>query len=111
MVMSKAGMIRGDNEIVQTTIDYMASRIDKPFQPHRIMLFDSQARGTPDYHSDLDLLVVMEDGTDKRDTAIEIRRTMIDSPVTKDIAVTTPDEIERRGNMVGRCFGRRFAKG
>ena len=94
-------MIGGDDEIVQTAIGDMASRIAERFQPYRIILFGSQARGTPNYHSDVDLLVVMENGTDKRDAAIEIRRAVMDSPVAKDIVVTTPDEIERRGNLVG----------
>ena len=101
MVMAKARVTGGDDEIVQTAIGDMASRIAERFQPHRIILFGSQARGTPNYHSDVDLLVVMENGTNKRDAAIEMREAVIDAPVAKDIVVTTPDEIERRGNLVG----------
>lgn len=111
MVMSKARMIGRDDEIVQTTIGDMASRIAERFQPHHIILFGSQARGISNYHSDVDLLVVMEDGMDKRDTAIEIRRTMIDSPVAKDIVATTPDEIERKGNLVGMVLRAALRRG
>jgi hypothetical protein len=39
--------------------------------------------------------------TDKRKAAIDIRRKLSDLPVGKDIVVTTPDEIERRGDLVG----------
>ena len=67
MAVAKARMIGGDDEIVQTAIGDMVSRIAERFQPHRIILFGSQARGTPNYHSDVDLLVVMENGTDKLD--------------------------------------------
>ena len=101
MAMAKARVIGGDNEIVQTAIGDMASHIAERFRPHRIILFGSQARGTPNYHSDVDLLVVMEDGTDNRNVAIEMREAVMNSPVAKDIVVTTPDEIERRGNLVG----------
>ena len=101
MAVAKARMTGGDDEIVQTAIGDMVARIAERFQPRRIMLFGSQARGTPNYHSDVDLLVVMENGTDKLDAAIEIREVVIDSPVAKDIVVTTPDEIARRGNLVG----------
>ncbi len=38
---------------------------------------------------------------DKRRAAIEIRRWVSDFPVSKDIVVTTPDEISRRGHVVG----------
>ena len=100
-MVTKAEMIGGDGEIVQAAIDDMADRIAERFQPRRIILFGSQARGTPDYHSDVDLLVVMEDGTDKIDAAIEIREAVMDSPVAKDIVVTTPGEIARRGNLAG----------
>ena len=99
--MAKARVIGGDDEIVQTAIGDMVSCIAERFKPYRIILFGSQARGTPNYHSDVDLLVVMENGTNKLDAAIEIREAVIDSPVAKDIVVTTPDEIERRGNLVG----------
>lgn len=43
----------------------------------------------------------MEDGTDKIDASTEIREAVMDSPVAKDIVVTTPDEIARRGNLAG----------
>ena len=101
MSVAKDRMTGGDDCIVQTAIGDMASRIAERFNPHRIILFGSQARGTPNYHSDVDLLVVMENGTDRHDAAVEIRRAVMDAPVAKDIVVTTPDEIERRGNQVG----------
>ena len=101
MAVAKTRMIGGDDEVVPTAIEDMANRIAERFQPHRIILFGSQARGTPNYHSDVDLLVVMENGTNKLDAAIAIREVVIDAPVAKDIVVTTPDEIARRGNLVG----------
>ena len=65
------------------------------------MLFGSQARGAATEWSDVDLLVVMGDIPDKRQAAVEIRRSLGDLPVSKDIVVTTPDEIARRGHVVG----------
>ena len=43
----------------------------------------------------------MLDVTDKRQAAIEIRRSLGDLLVSKDIVVTTPDEIATRGHVVG----------
>lgn len=85
----------------ETIISTMVDRIVRRFDPTRVMLFGSYARGTAIESSDVDLLVVMGNGTDKRHTAVEIRRSLGDLLVSKDIVVATPDEITSRGNVVG----------
>ena len=85
----------------ETIVDTMVNRIVARFQPSRILLFGSRARGTDNRWSDVDLLVVMEEVTDKRQAAIEIGRVLSNLPVGKDIIVTTPEEIARRGHLVG----------
>ena len=85
----------------ESAISTMVDRIVEGFDPFRIILFGSQARGTASKHSDVDLLIIMGDGTDKRRAAIEIRRILRDMPVAKDIIVSTPGEIARRGDMIG----------
>jgi hypothetical protein len=50
------------------------------------------------------LLVVMPDewsGVRQRQTAVEILSELSDLPVFKDVVATTPDEIRRRGQVVG----------
>ena len=85
----------------ETIISDMVDRIVSRFDPARVLLFGSRSRGSASEWSDVDLLVVMGDVSDKRQVAIEIRRSLGDLPVSKDIVVTTPDEIERRGHVVG----------
>ncbi len=85
----------------ETIVDTMVNRIVARFEPSRILLFGSRARGTDNRWSDVDLLVVMEEVTDKRRAAVEIGRALSDLPVSKDIIVTTPEEIARRGHLVG----------
>ena len=85
----------------ETVVDTMVDRIVARFQPARILLFGSRARGTDNRWSDVDLLVVMEEVADKRHAAVEMGRVLSDLPVSKDIIVTTPDEIARRGHIVG----------
>lgn len=85
----------------QTMIATMVDRIVGRFQPSQVLLFGSQARGTANEWSDVDLLVVMASVPDKRRAAVEMRRVLGDLPVSKDIVVTTPDEISRRGHVVG----------
>lgn len=79
----------------------MTDRIARDFDPLRIILFGSHARGDATSDSDIDLLVVLAEAPDQRQAAIEIRRALRDLPVSKDIVVTTPDEIARRGDLIG----------
>lgn len=77
-------------------------RIVAGFDPLKVILFGSFARGEANYHSDVDLLVVMPDGIeDERRVTVEIRRLLKDLPISKDIVVTTPEEVERRGDLIG----------
>lgn len=82
-------------------IDEMVRRIAERFDPEQIILFGSCARGTARHDSDVDLLVVMPVTGSKRETQIEIRCALHDIHVAKDIIVATPDEVERRRNIVG----------
>ena len=79
----------------------MVDRIVEQFQPVRILLFGSRARDDARESSDVDLLVVMSSVPDKRQAAIEIRRSLKDLPISKDIVVATPEEINRQRRVVG----------
>jgi predicted nucleotidyltransferase len=78
-------------------------RIVEGFDPLRVILFGSLARGEANYHSDIDLLVVFPEvkREDKPDLMVEILRSLADLPAPKDVVVTDLDEIERRGDLVG----------
>ena len=86
-----------NNEIIST----MTERIVRDFHPIQIILFGSHARGDAHPQSDVDLLVVFSELTDKRKTAVDIRRTLADLPMAKDILVTTPEELARQRDQVG----------
>jgi len=85
----------------KAVLSTMADRIVGRFYPSRVVLFGSHDRGTADGPSDVDLLVVMREVPDKRLAAVEIRRSLGDLPFSKDIVVTTPDEIRRQGTVIG----------
>lgn len=79
-------------------------RIAQQFDPLRIILFGSWARGQARPDSDLDLLVVLSRVDDKRQAAIRIGNALSDLPVSKDIVVTTPEEIAARGDVIGQVL-------
>lgn len=85
----------GDN------IDEMVRRIVERFDPERIILFGSHARGTAGPDSDVDLLVVMPVSGSKREKRIQIRVALHDIDVMEDIVVVTPDDVRRRRNIPG----------
>ena len=76
-------------------------RIARQFDPLRIILFGSWARGDARPDSDIDLLVVLPHVENKRRTAVEILRALNGLPLSKDVVVTTPEEIAVRGNIIG----------
>ena len=82
-------------------ISIMTERIVRDFDPLQIILFGSQARGDSDRNSDIDLLVVFSELTDKRKTALDILRALSDLPVAKDILVSTPEELEHHRTRIG----------
>lgn len=92
-------------------IPTMLERIVARFHPRRVMLFGSHARGTATEASDVDILVVFDHVADERRMAIDIRRALADLPVFKDIVVTSPDEIARRGSATGSVLQPALAEG
>ncbi|MFN8473667.1 MAG: nucleotidyltransferase domain-containing protein [Anaerolineae bacterium] len=90
-----------DTAAADIWISIMRDRIVAQFAPLRVILFGSRARGEARPDSDIDLLVVLPHVKDRRETTIAIRRALADLPVCKDIIVTTPEEIEQRGDLVG----------
>jgi predicted nucleotidyltransferase len=79
----------------------MAERIVKRFDPDRIILFGSHARGDAGPDSDVDLLVVMPLSGSRREKAIEIGVALHDIRLPKDVIVTTPEEFEWRKDTIG----------
>ena len=82
-------------------INEMVNRIVEHFDPEKIILFGSHARGEARLESDVDLLVVMPITGSKRKKMVEIGVALHDIPLAKDILVTTPEDFEWRKEIVG----------
>ncbi len=92
----------------------IVERVVREFAPLKIGLFGSHARGEAHVESDVDLLVIMPDswgGSRQREAAVAIFRALSDLPVYKDIVVTTPEEIARRGHVVGTVLRQALREG
>jgi predicted nucleotidyltransferase len=93
--------MRGVSSGERKEIRQMVRRIVSQFQPDRIILFGSHARGTAGPDSDVDLLVVMPFHGSKREKQLEIRLALRGIPIAKDIVVTTPEEFQWRKEVPG----------
>ncbi len=93
-------MPKSANDMVDV-IDTMVRRIVERFEPERIILFGSHARGEAGPDSDVDLLVVMPVMGSTRKKAVEVRVLLHDIRVPKDIIVVTPEAFEWRKDVVG----------
>jgi predicted nucleotidyltransferase len=76
-------------------------RLVEGFAPNRIILFGSQARGTADDRSDVDILVVCTLKGKRRHLMLEMDRALRGLGLARDIMVLTPEEFERDRHIPG----------
>jgi uncharacterized protein len=79
----------------------MARRLAREFEPDRIILFGSYARGTAGPDSDADLLVVMPVHGSRRRKAAEMERSLAGVGLPKDLLLATPEELEAQRELPG----------
>ena len=85
-------------------IPEMVERIVQEFDPQKIILFGSHARGDATRWSDIDLLVVFDEPVDNREIAIEILRLLGGYLVAVDVVVTDEKNLSLCGDAIGTVF-------
>lgn len=89
----------------------MVERIAGRFNPDKIILFGSHARGAAAPDSDVDLLVVMPLEGSRRAQATAIDLALADRELPLDLVVVTPEELERDRDRVGTIVRPAFREG
>jgi predicted nucleotidyltransferase len=79
----------------------VVDRLVERFDPERIILFGSHARGQAGSDSDIDLLVVMPVDGSKRAKQLEVRMSLPDTAASVDVIVTRPEDYLWRKEVVG----------
>ena len=87
-----------DRMITEAQIQAVVRRIVAGYAPDQIILFGSYAYGTPNEHSDLDLLIIKHNAEAKRvERGIAVRQLMWDTDApAMDILIRTPEEMTAR---------------
>lgn len=86
---------------METKIQDITDRIVAQFDPLKVILFGSHARGTATPDSDVDILVIKEVQGSKRKERIAIGVALHDILVPKDILVASPEDVAKVGNTIG----------
>ena len=76
-------------------IQELADRIAREFQPQKIILFGSHARGDANEDSDVDLLIILPFEGKSYYEAAEIR-SRVQPEFGVDLVVRTPEDVRRR---------------
>lgn len=82
-------------------IEQMVEIITAGWDPVQIILFGSRARGDHDEHSDVDLLVVLDEVEDGPRQRSEIQEALACTNTPRDVKLVTPEEVVRRATVAG----------
>jgi len=82
-------------------LEQATERLVRRFDPDKVILFGSSARGTADDRSDVDLLVVTEISGSRRALMVAMDRELRGLGFARDIVVLTPDEFETDRHIPG----------
>lgn len=92
--------------------DEVIKRLQAEFQPEEIYLFGSRVWGTPDAASDVDLMVIVPQSSERpirRDQPAQ--RCLGRLPISVDVLVRTRDEVNRACNVRGSLAREVLEKG
>ncbi len=81
--------------VAMDQVEALSRRIAREFDPERIILFGSYARGHPRVDSDVDLLVLLRFGGKPFRKSLDVLN-RLNPPFAVDVVVRNPDDAARR---------------
>lgn len=95
------------NQIISSIVE----KIRKDYNPEKIILFGSYAKGTSGYDSDIDILVIRDSTLRRDERDQEIRRSLREIKFPLDIFVYTPKEVDEYSRLNGSFISMVFKEG
>lgn len=78
-------------------VEDIVRRVTTAVHPLRVVLFGSAARGEMGPGSDVDLLIIVPNGTHRRDAARKAFRALTGLGIAKDVIVVTENDVKEFG--------------
>lgn len=98
-------------DISDKKIKEIVDRIVQAVHPVKIILFGSTARGEAHPGSDIDILVVMPDGTHRRETMTNIYRALLGTRLDVDVVVATLSDLADYAEAPGLVYREALTEG
>jgi len=98
-------------QIADERASELVRRIVEAAHPLRIVLFGSAARGDSGRYSDIDVLVVMPEGSHRRETARTIYRNLLGFGLPVDVVVATSADLEKYADSPGLVYREALREG
>ena len=92
-------------------VEHITRTIVEKFNPKRIVLFGSHARGEAKPDSDVDIFIEMETDARPPDRAVEVSSAFGLRPWSMDVVVYTPEEVARLRGIHGTLLSLIEAEG
>lgn len=86
-------MLTKSDPLVDLNLPQIVRRIVSAFDPERVVLFGSRAKGQSSTDSDLDLMVEMQSDLPRRERAAQVDRLLMPRAWSLDVLVYTPAEV------------------
>jgi len=94
-------IVKRQDMVTDDILNEIKERLVNGFNPDQIILFGSQARGTANQKSDIDILVICSIKGSRRDLTLDMYRALENIGIAKDIVVLTKEEFERNRKIPG----------
>jgi predicted nucleotidyltransferase len=93
------------------SLNAIVRKIVDSVNPIKIILFGSASQSDESQGSDYDILVIMPEGTHRRNTSKLLYKKVAESGIPVDIIVATPNDIEKHKNNIGLIYRSILAEG
>jgi predicted nucleotidyltransferase len=98
--------------IPQGLLEEAVERLKAEFEPEEIYLFGSHAWGTPTDDSDVDLMVIVRDSTERSIQRMQrAHQCLGDLDMSKDVLVPTRAQVDRYKHLRASLFHQVLARG
>ena len=98
-------------KVESALLEELTSRILAAIEPLRIVLFGSAVDEHKTFAADLDVLIVVENGTSTRAKAQEVYRKLVGFGYPVDVVVVTTDELERNSDNPNLIYSSALQQG